>query len=116
MTSTQKMTIEAIAARVNQGALDGLEEFFTEDFLLHDPNGPDWPRGRAGARKMMAAFHGIKIAPLDMVEQGDRVCVRWSFSGMRDGAPISASCVAIYRFENGLIAEDWGVTTGKPWP
>jgi len=114
--SAQKTVLETIAARVNAGRSDGLEELFTEDFLLHDPGSPNWPRGREGARMMMAAFKGIELEPLEMVEQGDRVCVRWAFSGERDGSAISASCVAIYRFVDGLIAEDWGVVARAPWP
>jgi ketosteroid isomerase-like protein len=114
--SAQKTSLETIAARVNAGARDGLEELFTDDFVLHDPNAPDWPRGREGVRKMLSGFNGIRMAPLEMVEQGDCVCVRWSFSGDRDGSSISASCIAIYRFENGLIAEDWGVVARSPWP
>jgi predicted SnoaL-like aldol condensation-catalyzing enzyme len=115
MPSPQKDLLKAIAERVNTGDVKGAEALFSDDFMLHDPNAPDWPRGREGARRMFAAFHGIKIEPQDMIEEGDRVCVRWAFSGVRDGVPITASCVAIYRFENNLIAEDWGVTARAPW-
>ena len=111
-----KAALETIAARVNAGDLTGLDRLFSDDFVLHDPSAPRWPRGREGVAAMIASFKGIHIEPLDMIEEGDRVCVRWRFSGERDGAPVIASCVAIYRFENGLIAEDWGVVIRAPWP
>jgi ketosteroid isomerase-like protein len=54
----------------------------------------------------------------DMVEEGDRVAVRWLFSGVRDGHPVVMPCVAIYRFVDGRVAEDWGIASyqGHPWP
>jgi predicted SnoaL-like aldol condensation-catalyzing enzyme len=108
--------LKAIVERLNAGDMDAAEALFSEDFVLHDPNAPDWPRGREGVRTMLSAFHGIRVEPLDMIEEGDRVCVRWAFSGVRDRVPITASCVAIYRFANNMIAEDWGVTVRAPWP
>ncbi len=116
MSSQQKAILQALANRANAGEIEGLEDFFTEEFVLHDPATPDWPTGKEGARTMMAAFAGIRLDILDMVEEGDRVCVRWSFSGLRDGAKITASCMATYRFKDGRIAEDWGLTTRRPWP
>lgn len=117
MSSSQKVELlKTIAARMNAGDLDGLETHFTDDFVLHDPGAPDWPRGRGGVRKMISSFSGIEMTPLDFIEQGDRVCVRWSYAGVRDGEEIWASAVAIYRFEGNKIAEDWGVVIREPWP
>jgi predicted SnoaL-like aldol condensation-catalyzing enzyme len=49
-----------------------------------------------------------KVEILDMIEQGDRVAVRWQVTATADNRnPYEGSCVAIYRFENGRIAEDW---------
>src|SRR5262245_5982619 len=116
MPSSKKDMLRAIAARINAGDVDGAEVLFSDDFVLHDPNAPGWPQGREGVRKMIDAFHGIRIEPLDMVEEADRVCVRWKFSGERDGAAITVSCIAIYRFADDRIAEDWGVSVRAPWP
>ena len=41
---------------------------------------------------------------LDMVEEGDRVAVRWQFSGIKDGQSVVVPCIAIYRFVDGRIA------------
>jgi predicted SnoaL-like aldol condensation-catalyzing enzyme len=58
----------------------------------------------------------IRLIILDMIEEGDRVAVRWQLNAMYGGEPFEQSIMAIYRFENGRIAEDWGTATRAPWP
>ena len=54
---------------------------------------------------------------LDIIEEGDRVAVRWQLTATyNDGKPYERSIMAIYRFENGRIAEDWGVASPTLWP
>jgi SnoaL-like polyketide cyclase len=53
---------------------------------------------------------------LDMVEEGDRVAARMQFSGMVDGRSVFLSAVAIYRFVDSRIAEDWGIGFRGNWP
>ena len=116
MSSAQTAALAKIARSINEGDEASAPALFSNDFKLHDPGAPDWPTGSAGVQQMIAAFRGLRLDPLEMVEQGDRVCVRWAISGRRDGLEISAACVAIYRFAEGLIAEDWGVAAPTPWP
>jgi hypothetical protein len=42
--------------------------------------------------------------------------VRWQLTATYEGKPFQSSITAIYRFEEGRIAEDWGVTVWAPWP
>jgi ketosteroid isomerase-like protein len=95
-------------------------DWFTEDFRLHDPNLPDWPTGHAGAAKMMDLFRAlggpIHFEAVEIIEDGDRAAVRWRLSATQDGQPLSSSIIAMYRFEGGRIAEDWGVSVRKEWP
>lgn len=120
MSSPQKAVMQALAEGVSTGAFAGLERYFTEDFLLHDPRTPHWPRGIDGARMMIDSFAAlgddVKLDILDMTEDGDKVTVRWACSWLRDGATNTASIIAIYRFENGRIAEDWGIGVRADWP
>jgi predicted ester cyclase len=65
----------------------------------------------------------------DIFAEGNKVAVRWTFRGTyqgeaRPGAPTPgepcmAVAIAMYRFVEGKIADDWGVTafwqTGKVW-
>jgi len=58
----------------------------------------------------------INLEILDMIEEGDRVAVRWQLTASYDGRSFEQSILAIYRFENGRIAEDWGISIRALWP
>lgn len=105
---------------------------FTEDFRLHESKHPDWPTGHDGAVRMFALMSSLMpdmtIGIEDIFAEGDRVCVRWRYTGtvtgrfedrIGDGSRYEAIAFSIYRFRDGRIAEDWGTTTplpmGHPW-
>ena len=110
---------------MNAGASYRISDWFTEDFRLHEPGKPALPVGHEGARQMMEAGRQnrmparvqtpAKVEILDMIQEGDRVAVRWQVNPIADN-PYEGSCVAIYRFENGRIAEDWGIVAPALWP
>jgi ketosteroid isomerase-like protein len=110
--SQQKELLREFAAAHNSGTPDRISDWFTEDFRLHEPGAPALPAGHEGARQMRAQFRTltppIKLEILDMIEEGDRVAVRWQLTATYQGRPFEQSIVAIYRFENGRIAKDWG--------
>ena len=113
-----------IANAINAGEAEHIDEWFTEDFKLHEPGVPlERVTGHEGAQRMLhhlrtAILPETRFEILDMVEEGDRVAVRWLFSGIKDGQPVAMPCVAIYRFVDGRVAEDWGIACyeGHPWP
>jgi ketosteroid isomerase-like protein len=43
------------------------------------------------------------------IEKGDRAAVRWQLTATYNGEPFQESIIAICRFEEGRIAEDWGI-------
>jgi predicted ester cyclase len=102
------------------GDIDHVAEWFTESFRLHDPSFGGFRSGHDGARDMLRSLaeHAprARIDVLDMVEEGDKVAVRWLFSGTKDGSPVHLSAVAIYRFDGDRIAEDWGIAAKAEWP
>lgn len=118
--SRQKATLLEIAHALSSGGEHRIAAWFTEDFRLHDPSHPGFPSGHDGARKMLEGTlrlgPNLKIAALDMVEEADRVMVRWRFSAPRDGEALDWAVMSMYRFDNGRIAEDWGVHCPRPWP
>ena len=124
--SQQKDGLQEIAAAINSGTPDRISDWFTEDFRLHEPGKPALPVGHEGARQMMEAGRQnrmragvqtpVKVEILDMIQEGDRVAVRWQVTATADNNPYEGSCVAIYRFENGRIAEDWGTVASALWP
>ena len=123
--SQQKDLLREIAAATGSGAPDRISDWFTEDFRLHEPGKPVLPVGHEGARQMREAGRQtraelrtpVNVEILDMIEEGDRVAVRWQVTATaHNGNPYEGSCVAIYRFENGRIAEDWGIVAPALWP
>ena len=120
MMSSQKSLLLQVAAALNADDFDHVGEWFTDDFKLHDPAHPGWPIGHEGARQMLADIRnkvpGVKAEIIDMLEEGDRVAVRWLFSATREGELRHLSTVGIYRFTNGLISEDWGIGARAAWP
>ena len=73
---------------------------------------------REGGRQMRSGLkRPINVEILDMIEEGDRVAVRLQVTATEDdGKPYERSIMAIYRFENGRIAEDWGISSPALWP
>jgi len=118
--SLQKDVLLRIATAMNANEIDDVAAWFTEDFQLHDPAIGGYRHGHEGARAMLQALGELvpkaRVEALDMVEEDDRVAVRWLFSGTKDGAPAYLSAVAIYRFEGDRIAEDWGIAAKAAWP
>jgi predicted SnoaL-like aldol condensation-catalyzing enzyme len=118
--SQQKELLRDLAAAHNSSAPDRISDWFTEDFRLHEPGAPALPTGHEGASRMRARFRTltppIKLEILDMVEEGDRVAVRWQLTASYEGKPFDQSIMAIYRFEKGRIAEDWGISIRALWP
>jgi predicted SnoaL-like aldol condensation-catalyzing enzyme len=120
--SRQKDLLREIAAATSQGgAADRISEWFTEGFRLHEPGKTALPVGHEGARLMRSFLRTLKppieVEILDMIEEGDRVAVRLQVTATyKDGKPSQRSIMAIYRFENGRIAEDWGIAIPALWP
>jgi ketosteroid isomerase-like protein len=125
--SQQTDLLREIAAAISSSAPDRISDWFTEDFRLHEPGKPALPVGHEGARQLIEAGRQnrmragvqtpVKVEALDMIQEADRVAVRWQVTTTApNGNPYEGSCVAIYRFENGRIAEDWGIVAPALWP
>ena len=88
----QKELLRELAAAHNSGAPDRINDWFTEDFRLHEPGAAALPVGHEGASQMRARFKTLT-----------------------QGRPFEQSIMAIYRLENGRIAEDWGISIRALW-
>jgi hypothetical protein len=104
--SLQKEMLCEIARVINEHEPYRIDEWFTEDFKLVEPTKPDWPRGHGGAIKLLELFRTlsppVQFIALDMVEEADRVAVRWQLHANRQGERIHLASMAIYRFEEGV--------------
>jgi ketosteroid isomerase-like protein len=117
--SQQKEVLREIAQAINGTGRYRIDEWFTEDFRLVEPTKPNWPRGHEGASKLLELFRTltppVRFGALDMVEEADRIAVRWQLSATYLGEPLHLASMAIYRFREGRIAEDWGLPIRGEW-
>ena len=117
---------KAIARRfyselVNQGDLSLADKLVVEDFVDHNPPGPDIAPGREGLKQVFStfrsAFPDMRMTIEDQVAEGDKVVSRATASGTHlgdfmgipaTGKSFSMGIIDILRFEDGKIAERWG--------
>jgi steroid delta-isomerase-like uncharacterized protein len=104
---------------VNEKDYSPILEFLTDDYVYHGLGGmtSQSPQGFMDAIKgFHAAIPDLKSEIIDMVEEGDRLVVRFNFTGTHEGEFLGfpASGAALHfegmimrRFEQNKIAEDW---------
>lgn len=104
----------------SKGNLEILEEVYTSDFICHFIVGPEW-RGYEGVRGAVSrhrtSFPDWTEQIEDIIAEGDRVVTRFrsrgthkgEFNGISPtGRQVEIFEVAIYRIEDGRVAEQWG--------
>ena len=111
-----------------------IDEVCSTDFAFHSPNFPNWPRGLEGARAIATLGPGIfsdsQSTIDDVIAAEDKVVVRSSIRGKYIGDPrpgfpnpgerFAMGLIAIYRFVDGKIVDDWGIQVAcspadNPW-
>ena len=106
--------------KVDQSLVD---ELIAEDFVDHNPPGPNIAPGREGVKQVMAgrrsAFPDSRVTVDDQVAEGDKVVNRQTITGTHlgdfmgippTGKSFSIGAIAIFRIEDGKIVERWGET------
>ncbi|NIM92159.1 MAG: ester cyclase [Anaerolineales bacterium] len=99
--------------------LDNLEEYFTDDVVVHVPF-LDLPPGREGLRVLYGSFPGaisdVVLTFEDQIAEGDQVVTRWSsefthtgdlFGVPATGKRVKQSGIMIYRIKGGKVVEQW---------
>jgi predicted SnoaL-like aldol condensation-catalyzing enzyme len=116
---TKAELLRELAQLLNRRQPVPVARYFTDDFCLDDAGAGVVRSGHAGAQAMidelLALAPDIRLHVLDTVEERDRLAVRWRVTGTSTTGPFDVAMIAIYRFADGRIAEDWGVWSGKPW-
>jgi len=100
---------------LNDGEMDVLEQSIAPDFVgVRGGLGPS-----AFARpivELRAAFADIRYTVVDLIEEGDRVAIRWTWTGTHDGPfrgfpasgkRVSSSGFAIFQLRDGKIVRSW---------
>lgn len=118
--STQADTIRNFYEVFNTGDADLLDEVLAEDWV-HIPAAPDEQPGRDGFKAMvpamMAAFADATITIEDIVEEGDTLAVRSTFTATQagpfmgfesKGRPFTIMTIDIHQFnDEGLVQTTW---------
>jgi predicted ester cyclase len=129
----KKVTIRCMIEAFNKRNLAFIDHGFSPHFVVHTALTPDWPHGLEGARKlfttMLATTSDVQGIIEDMVAEGEKVAVCWTFRGMHTGqlpltdAPteelFTLMALSLDRFADGKIEENRGVDaqwqTGEVW-
>src|SRR3954449_11902277 len=111
MATNAEKAKEAIEV-VCPGGLDRMEEFYSPEF--HDHVNAMEFHGFEGARESVALyrrlFDDLRITVDRTVSEGDYVATHWTLTGTNRGRRVILTGNTLSRFEDGLIAEDWGST------
>jgi steroid delta-isomerase-like uncharacterized protein len=102
----------------NGGNLDLVDEFYADDYILHDPAMP--VHGREGFKQYVtiyrSVFPDLRFALEDVIVEGDTVAWRITARGTHQGAlmgipptnkPVAISATIISRFVDSKWTEDW---------
>jgi predicted SnoaL-like aldol condensation-catalyzing enzyme len=95
----------------NQGRLEVIDEMFAPECVLHD--GRAEYRGPADFKSfhdgLRAQLSEIRVTPLEVISEGDLVCVRWSSTAKQHstGRALEVTGMSIIRFKDGRFFEAW---------
>ena len=109
--------IEEVWSRGNLAAID---ELFATDFVFSYPTAgaePDREGYKQTVTEMFGPLADVHCTVEDIVAEGDKVAVRWTWSGTHKGelmgiAPtgkqVTLTGISILRIVGGKIVEEWG--------
>jgi len=120
MTGKHKEIARFISQKVvNEKDYTPIDEYLTDDYVYHGLGGmaAHTPQGfKAAIAGFHAAIPDLKSEILDMVAEGDRLVLRFHFTGTHQGEflgfPASGALLhfegmIMRRFVDGKVAEDW---------
>jgi steroid delta-isomerase-like uncharacterized protein len=119
-TETNKAIVRRMYEQVwSKHQVDLVEEFYTEDTILHAASFPSrsgLEAVREDVAMMLNVYPDIQVAEEDMIAEGDKVVVRWTMRATHQGEllgipptgkQVTTTLIIIYRLVNGKIAEEW---------
>jgi predicted ester cyclase len=117
MAGSKQAVLDRFLDAYNAGDLDRLDELVTADYVHHNcADELDLAQFKQGARWIRAGLPDFRVEVEDLIEDGDKVAMRFVGRGTHSGSlageaptskPVAMHGVMIYRFREGLIAEDW---------
>jgi ketosteroid isomerase-like protein len=93
------------------GDVSVIDETNAEDFVVHESGGRE-VRGRDAHKERLSffinSFSDRQMMIEDVIAEGDRVVVRYSWGGVSLAKrQVNSKTIAIYRIAHGKIAEEW---------
>lgn len=103
-----------------EGNLDLIDEYDADDYVEHNTASPEDIHGPAGYKANVEMFHSafadVAVTTEHLVAEGDKVANHYTIAATHHGpfmdieptgAQVSVSGIAIARFEDGKLVEDW---------
>ncbi len=104
----------------SRGDLTAAAQYYTDDYVRHDPATPNLGTGLEAVRQVVTnyrtAFPDLQLTIEDLLAEGEKVVTRWTVRGTHRGdlqgaAPTGKQVVtpgiSISRIVEGRIAEEW---------
>lgn len=118
---TNMATLQNMLGGVLAGNMDAIDEVFIADYVMHDPSWPMEIKGPEGFKQWTLAmfepnFSNSIIIPDDIIAEGDKIVVRWTWTGTHTGEfmgipptgrQLSVTGTSIHRFADGMFVESW---------
>ena len=124
MATEQNKTIcrQMVEDVFNKGNVNMVDEYLVENFVEHEVLPPGIPGGREGVKllisMMHSAFPDFKATINDLVEEGDKIVCRMSWTGTHKGdfmgipatgKKVSFGVIDMMQMEGGKFTEHWGL-------
>jgi steroid delta-isomerase-like uncharacterized protein len=119
-TETNKATVRRMNDQLwNEGRVDLIGEFFTEDTVSHAaglPSSSGLEELKASVVMGQNAYADLRLSFGDLIADGDKVAYTWTLQGVHQGElygipptgkQVTTSGVTINRLVNGRIVETW---------
>ena len=135
---TNKASVRRMIDEVFNGNLGVVDELFAPTYVMHDPAWPGEVKGPEGFKQwagaMLEPYFADSHITSDMIAEGDKVAVRWTWSGTHTGEfmgigvtgrRITVTGTSIHRFADGQFVESWASydalgmmlqLTAEEWP
>ena len=120
LESNKAMVQRMIDEAMNQQDLGVIDELFAADYLMHDPAWPTEVKGPEGFKQwagaMLEPTFSDSLITADLIAEGDKVAVHWTWSGTHTGEfmgipptgrQIAITGISIHRFADSEFVESW---------
>jgi len=122
--SPRKALLTEFLERVwSQGEVDAVDDYLADTYTIHNDPGDPWDGktlSSEGFKERLIRSRAVvpdqKFTPVEMIEEGDRVAVSWSWEGTHlgdmpglpaTGRPIRMTGLTIYSFSGGRLSGHW---------